>query len=452
MQAKKENNKSSTTRSNKIQNFKIEGGRKLQGSIRTNASKNGSVGLLCASLLNRGKTTLHGISRIEEVFRIIEVMQSIGIKVKWTAQHTVEVLIPKKFDVANLNKVAAIKTRSVIMFAGPLIHYIKKFSLPHAQGCKLGKRTVSAHIYGLEELGVAIKVTNQSYQISYTKLKPGNIVMYESGDTACENLLTAAALIPGKTTIKFASPNYMVQEICYFLQKLGVKIEGKGTTTLVVHGIGKHVNKNIEYYNSEDPIESMMWVTAAIVTHSKLEVTRCPIDFLELELYKLKKMGLRYKILKNYKAQNTYTNLVDILVLPSKLVALEDKIESRPYPGINIDNLPFFGLIAAYASGQTLIHDWVYENRAIYLTELNRLGANVLLADPHRVFINGPTVFKPAQVMCPPALRPSVVIMLAMFAANGKSVLRNVYMINRGYENIVQRFSSIGAKIKSTED
>ena len=142
----------------------------------------------------------------------------------------------------------------------------------------------------------------------------------------------------------------------------------------------------------------------------------------------------------------------DILVLPSKLKALEDKIEARPYPGINIDNLPFFGLIAACAKGQTLIHDWVYENRAIYLTELNRLGGNVLLADPHRVFMQGPTNFKPAQVVCPPALRPSVVIMLAMLAAPGKSILHNVYMIKRGYEDVVKRFNSIGAKIKNTQN
>lgn len=442
-------NKSNNSR---IQNFEITGGRKLGGVIRTNASKNGSVGLLCASLLNKGRTTLHGISRIEEVFRMIEVLESIGVKIKWTALHSVEITPPKKFDIKGLNRDSAIKTRSVIMIAGPLIHSLKSFALPHAQGCKLGKRTVSAHIYGLEEMGIRTRVTNKSYQISYKTLKPAEIIMYESGDTACENLITAAALIPGITTIKFASSNYMVQEICFFLEKLGVKIEGIGTTTLVIHGISEYPNKDIEYFNSEDPIESMMWITAAIVTNSKLEITRCPIEFLELELYKLEKMGLKFKILKKYKAKNGYTSLADILVLPSKLVAPEDKIESRPYPGINIDNLPFFGLIAACAKGQTLIHDWVFENRAIYLTELNRLGANVLLADPHRVFVQGPTEWKSAQVVCPSALRPAVVIMLAMLGSTGKSVLRNVYMINRGYENMAQRFNSIGAKVKSTED
>ncbi len=163
-------------------------------------------------------------------------------------------------------------------------------------------------------------------------------------------------------------------------------------------------------------------------------------------------MGLKFKVLKNYKSKNGRTNLADILIMPSKLKALEDKIEAHPYPGINIDNLPFFGIIAACAKGTTLIHDWVYENRAIYLTELNRLGATVLLADPHRVYVEGPTKWKPAQVVCPPALRPSVVIMIAMLASKGKSVLRNVYMINRGYEDIVKRFNSIGAKMKAVQD
>ncbi len=432
----------------KIPNFEIEGGRKLSGTIVTNTSKNGSVGLLCASLLNKGKTTLHGISRIEEVYRVIEILESIGVQVTWTNKNTVEIQTPKEFSMDTLNKESAIRTRSIIMLAGPLIHRMQNFSLPHAQGCELGKRTVSAHIFGLEELGAKVKVTNENYEISADGLHAGEVIMYESGDTACENILTASSMMDGKTTIKFASSNYMVQEICFFLEKLGVKIEGVGTTTLVVHGV-KEINMDVEYHNSEDPIESMMWITAAIATDSELKIDRSPIEFLELELYKLKKMGLVFECNKVYKSNNGRTNLCDITIFPSKLVALEDKIEARPYPGINMDNLPFFGLIAAKAQGQTLIHDWMYEKRAIYLTDLNRLGAKVILADPHRVFVTGPTRFKTGQLSCPPALRPSVVLMLAMMIAPGKSTLRNVYMINRGHEDIVERFNSIGANIKS---
>ncbi|MEI6280500.1 MAG: UDP-N-acetylglucosamine 1-carboxyvinyltransferase [bacterium] len=427
--------------------FQVNGGKKLSGSIKTNFSKNGSVGLLCASLLNKGITTLHGIARIEEVNRVIEILESIGVQVKWQSQNTVALTPPKQFKLQNINVSSAVKTRSVVMLIGPLIHHLTSFSLPHAQGCNLGKRTIAAHTYALEELGIKIKTTSDDYRISTTKLKPAEIVMYESGDTACENILTAAALIDGVTTISFASANYMVQEICFFLEALGVKIEGIGSSTLIVHGV-KDINKNIEYWNSEDPIESMMFISACIVTDSRLTITRCPIDFLSLELEKLKRMNLKFKILKKYHSYNNRTKLADIEIFPSKLRALADKIHSNPYPGINIDNLPFFVPIAIKASGQTMIHDWVYENRAIYFTELNRFGANITLADPHRVYIQGGTPLKAAQVVCPPALRPSMVILISMLGAPGTSVLRNVYMIFRGYEEIAERLNSIGADIK----
>jgi UDP-N-acetylglucosamine 1-carboxyvinyltransferase len=428
--------------------FQVNGGRKLHGTIKTNFSKNGSVGLLCASLLNSGTTTLHGIARIEEVSRVIEILESIGVKINWLDKNTVKIVPPKILNLKNLNIESAVLTRSVVMLIGPLIHKFPSFSLPHAQGCSLGKRTIAAHIYALEELGVKIKTTNKSYDISAKKLKPAkNIVMYETGETACENILFASALIDGNTTISFMSNNYMVQEICFFLETLGVKIDGVGTSTLTVHGVAE-INKNVEYWNSEDPIESMMFISAGIVTDSKLKITHCPIDFLSLELEKLKRMNLKFKISKEYFSYNKRTKLADIEIFPSKLKALEDKIHANIYPGINIDNLPFFVPIAIRAKGQTMIHDWFYEVRMIYMTELNRLGANVTLADPHRLYIQGGTPLKPAQVVCPPALRQSMVILISMLGAGGTSILRNVYMINRGYEEIAERLNSIGADIK----
>ncbi len=428
--------------------FEVHGGKNLSGTIKTNFSKNGSVGLLCASLLNSGVTTLHGIARIEEVNRVIEILESIGVIVKWLGQNTITITPPVKFNLDSINVNSAIKTRSIIMLIGPLVHKLSSFSIPHAYGCNLGKRTISAHMYALEDVGVKIKTTNTTYDISTKKLKPAkSIIMYETGETACENILFAAALIPGKTTISFMSNNYMVQEICFFLETLGVKIEGIGTSTLTVHGISE-INKNVEYSNSEDPIESMMFISAGIMTDSHMTITRAPIDFLALEMEKLKRMGLKYKISKIYHSYNGRTKLADIEIFPSKLTALSDKIHANIYPGINIDNLPFFVPIAVKAKGQTMIHDWYYENRAIYLTELNRLGADITLADPHRLYINGGTTLKPAQVVCPPALRPSMVILISMLGTAGVSILRNVYMINRGYEEIAERLNSIGADIR----
>ena len=427
-------------------NFEIEGGRKLKGTVETNTSKNIAVALLCASLLNRSKTTLKKMPRIEEVYRVIEILQSIGVRVIWVNGNDIEVIPPKKLTLSKINIDAATKTRSVILLLGPLVHLLARFKLPHPGGCKLGSRTVRPHLFALEKLGVDIKTTEKYHEVSIKKLRPTVIVMYESGDTATENVIMAAARIPGTTTIKLASPNYEVQDLCYFLGKLGVRIEGIGTSTLKIHG-QPEINVPAVYYPSEDPIESMLFLSLAATTGSSITIKRCPIDFLELELLKLEKMGFKYKTLKRYKARNGLTDLVDIQNFPSKLEALEEKIHAM-HPGINMDNLPFFVPVATQAKGQTLIHDWSYENRAIYYVELNKLGADIILADPHRVYINGPTKLKAAEIICPPALRAAAIILIAMLAASGKSVLRNVYSINRGYEDLATRLNKLGAKIK----
>ncbi len=426
-------------------NIRIQGGTKLSGEITTKTSKNGAMGLLAASLLNKGKTTLKNVPKIEEVHRMIEVFQSIGVSVKWN-DNDLEIKTPEKFDLKNMNKASAEKTRSIIMLIAPLIHSFKKFKLPQPGGCNLGSRTVKPHLFALEKLGVTIETKERYYEVSSTELHPSEIVLYESGDTVTENAIIAAALIPGTTVIKYASANYMGQEVCFFLEKCGVKIEGIGTTTITVHGV-KEINANVMYFLSEDPIESMFFLAAAIVTKSTLVIKRCPIDFLEIELLKLEKMGFKYKILKKYKALNGHTNLVDIKTSPSKLTALEDKIECRPYPGLNMDNLPFFAVIATQATGTTLIHDWPYEKRAIYTKDLDKLGADTMLVDPHRLYITGPSKLKGAEVICPPALRPGAIILIGMLAAEGTSTLRNMYSINRGYEDLVARLNSIGAKI-----
>ncbi len=245
----------------------------------------------------------------------------------------------------------------------------------------------------------------------------------------------------------------MVQDVCFYLEALGVKVEGIGTTTLTIHGVSE-INKAVSYYPSEDPTDAMFFLAAAAVTNSSITIERAPIDFLEIELLKMEKMGFKYQITKQYKTNNGQTNLVDIKTSPSleNLKALEEKIAAQPYPGLNIDNLPFFAVIATQAKGQTLIHDWVYEKRAIYYTELERLGAEAILADPHRIYINGPTPLKAAQVVCPPALRPATIILIGMLAAKGTSLLRNVYSINRGYEDLSNRLNKLGAKIKTFQE
>ncbi|MDP3763142.1 MAG: UDP-N-acetylglucosamine 1-carboxyvinyltransferase [bacterium] len=427
--------------------FEIEGGHKLHGEITTNASKNGATHLFAAALVNRGKTTFHNIPRIEEVNRFIEVFKSLGIKVVWTGRHTLTIKPPKTFNVSNINSRATGKIRSALMLIGPLSARLNSFKLPHIGGCKMGERTIAAHRYALEDLGLKIETKENYYHISRSNRFKKEVVMYESSDTGTTNAILRAAVLSQKTTIDFAQQNYMGLEVCYFLKKLGIKIEGIGTKTLTIDG-NPNIKNDLEYSNSEDPVEAMLFITAAIMTRSKLVVRRAPIDFLKVELLKLQKMGLRYSVSKTYLSDNGHTKLTDITIRPSKFKALFDKIHAQPYPGINTDNLPFFVPIATQAVGRTLIHDWMWEDRAIFFTELNKLGAGVRLADPHRVFIDGPTKLRGAQIVSPPALRPAVMLLVAMLGAEGKSTLRNVYAIKRGYENIVERLNKIGAKIK----
>ena len=442
----------SLNQSGKI-DFRINGGKKLSGEIEVKTSKNAAVALLCASLLNHGTTTIRRVAKIEEVNRIIEVLQSIGVKVRWiNDKNDLEITPPARLKLDDINVDAAKRTRTVIMLLGPLLHQYKDFKLPFAGGCNLGKRTIEPHMAGLAPFGLNVDATDECYHITI-KEKPvtRTILLTERGDTTTENIIMAAALYDGEITIRNASPNYMVQDLCFFLKKLGVKINGIGTTTLKIHGV-RSINKNVEYYPSEDPIEAMSLIAAGLVTDSEITVKRAPIEFIEIELAILENMGLKYEVSDEYKARNNETRLVDIKIMKSKLTAPKDKLHSMPFPGVNMDNLPFLGLIATVAKGRTMIHDWTYENRAIYFTELSKLNANIELVDPHRVFITGPTKWKPADIITPPALRPSVVIMLAMLAAPGRSILRDVYSINRGYEDFANRLNMLGADIETLRE
>lgn len=432
--------------------YRVIGGKTLSGEVVINTSKNASVALLAAALLNRGTTTLKRVPRIEEVKRLIEVLESMGVTVVWDRAGDVHITPPETLSLQNLNRAAAEKTRSIAMFIGPLAHRFSSFDLPAPAGCDLGKRSLGAHIDALRQLGIAVTGDEEkhTYHVEVGEKKPAEIVMYEASDTGTENVLMAAALVPGETRIKFASANYMVQDVCVFLESLGVRIEGIGTSTLVVHGIAE-IDADVIGFPTEDPIEAMFFASLAATTGSTLALRRVPIAFMELELTTLGQMGLEYETGRPYLAENGHTLLSDVIIKRSVLHAPPEKIAARPYPGINMDNLPFFVPVATQAAGETMIHDWVYEGRARYYLLMQELGAKMQQLDPHRVVILGPTPLHAAHLEAPPALRPATLLLIGMLAAEGESVLRNVYPINRGYENLHERLCALGASVSATD-
>ncbi len=335
------------------------------------------------------------------------------------------------------------------MLLGSVMHDYSAFQIPYAGGCKLGDRTVAPHLFALEQFGVSITAKTGHYEVVVDKMKPSDrVILYESGNTVTNNALLAAARTEGTTIIQGASADYMVQDLCFFLQKLGVKIKGIGSHVLEVEGV-QTIKKQVTYAPTEDPIEAMFFISAAVTTNSRLLIKRVPVYWIGLELLKLKTMGLPFNVSEKYKATNGIVDLADIQIDKhnGSLAAPVDKLHPNIWPGINPDSLPYFVPMMAVARGRTLIHDWMFENRAIYYTEMIKVGMNVELADPHRIYVHGPTKFNKADVVCPPALRPASLLLIGMLAADGISMLRNVYTINRGYEDIAERLNSLGAKI-----
>lgn len=431
--------------------YYITGAKKLHGEITVQPGKNSPIALLAASLLVAGPVTFKNFSTVEEVHRILELLQSIGVSYEWKDQTTLFLDTSRPLNMDTIDIDVCKKVRASLLFMGALAARTNEFKLYHSGGCKLGNRTVRPHLLALKKLGISISTEETYYTVAVNALVANHVVMYESGDTATENVIMAAVLAPGKTTIKMASANYMVQDLCYFLVACGAKISGIGTTTVHIEGVeGLHAP---EYYEPmPDPVDAMAWISLAITTSSPLIIRDCPIDFLELELEKLQVMGQKFTISPIKKSANAAFDLVDITVHPSELTALPDKLYGRPYPGLNIDAVPLFYPILTQAEGRTMVHDWVYENRALYALEFQKLGAQITLLDPHRIIVEGKTDLVANEIMCPPALRPGMSIVIAMLAAKGTSILRNAYMIERAYGDLSKRLAPLGAEIIRQED
>ncbi|MFB6181554.1 MAG: UDP-N-acetylglucosamine 1-carboxyvinyltransferase [Candidatus Magasanikbacteria bacterium] len=431
--------------------YEIEGPNTVDGDISVSAGKNSTIALMCASVLVEGEVILNNMSHVEDVDRIIEILKSIGAEVEWLSETKLRIDTSMELDISSINKEACKKTRVSLLFIGALAKRKNNFKIYRSGGCKLGERTTRPHRWAMEKLGVEIDNKMDCYDIESSQLKGEKIVMYESSDTATENTIMAAVLADGVTEIRMASANYMVQDLCYFLNKAGADISGIGTTSLNINGVSS-LKDRVEYTIMPDPIEAMTWISLAVTTDSNLTIKNCPLQFLELELEKLSVMGLNFNIENKRKSESDNFKIADIVIKPSELEALPDKLSGRPFPGLNIDAVPLFTPILTQAKGKTLVHDWCYENRAVYYLELQKLGADVLLMDPHRAMIEGQTELLGNEVIAPPAIRPAMAILNAMIAAEGSSVLRNIYPIERGYQDLIPRLKDLGINIKKIQD
>lgn len=416
----------------------ICGGRTLRGEIEVRGAKNATFPLLSATLLTEKECLIRNIPLIEDVFVMIRILESMGAKIEWIGKRDIK--ISTKFvDPFKVNASLVTKLRGSVLLFGSLLARFGWVKLPQPGGCLIGARPITTHLDAFFQLGIQIEQNNNWFYLKVPKkIKTRRVILNEFSVTGTENLLLFLSSIPQRTEILIADGDYPIQELAKFLRKMGVQIQGVGGHRIVIRGRKKL--KGATYKILFDPIEAGTFILMTAVAKGKVLVKNVELEFLSLFLKKLRDFGLPFEILKKKQ----------ILVKPWSYMKI-DKVQAMPYPGIATDLLPLFGVIATQTEGLTLLHDPLYEGRLKYLEELNKMGAQIIFADPHRAIIQGPTPLYGIEVRSPD-LRGGASLISAALIAKGETIINNVYQIDRGYERIEERLQRIGADIKRLSD
>jgi len=417
--------------------FIINGGKVLKGEIEARGAKNAAFPILSATLLTDEVCIIDNIPLIKDVFNFIEILKTLGKKVDWVEERKIQ--IQGKLKEPNKETEELIKKlRGSVLLVGPILARLKRFNLPQPGGCLIGARPISTHLDAFKQLGVAMEVKvdkNREYFVLELKDKPNNkVILNEFSVTATENVLLFASCFEEQTEIKIADCDYEIHDLIKFLTKMGAKITEIDSRGFLIKGSSKLGGAEHKIMN--DPIEAGTFILMAAATKSELTIKNVEISYLELVLKRLKDFGLPIDIIDE----------TTVEIKPWVVLKME-KIQALPYPGIATDLLPLFGVLATQTEGTTLIHDPLYEGRLRYLNELNKMGAQIIFADPHRAIINGPTELRGVGVDTPD-LRGGASLIVGALLAKGETIINNIEQIDRGYERIEERLQKIGADIR----
>ncbi|MEI8103648.1 MAG: UDP-N-acetylglucosamine 1-carboxyvinyltransferase [Candidatus Moraniibacteriota bacterium] len=416
--------------------FRIEGGYPLQGEIEVRGSKNAAAPIIAASLLTTEPCVLHNVPRIEDIFRLLELIQTLGVQVEWLDEHSVRIEA-KEIDPTKIELDATRRMRLSVLLLGSLSGRCGKFSLGHPGGCAIGVRSIETHIDALESLGVKVIQHEKFYEIDTTKKHSGKIILKDFSVTATEIVLMMASVLPGKTVLKIAAAEPHVQDLGHFLQAMGAKIEGLGTHTITIEGV--EALRGAEYTIIPDPIEAATFLILGAATGSKITVKNAHEEHLDLVLKKMREFGMDFEITPDA-----------ITVIPAGHLVSPGRVKPEVYPGIPTDTLSLFGVLAALSDGETLIHDHIFESRFNYVPEIEKMGAKATVLNPHQAIIHGPVELHGTQIKSFD-LRAGAALIIAALAAHGTTTIEDIYQVDRGYERIEERLQKLGAKIERVE-
>lgn len=417
--------------------FVINGGKKLSGEIEVRGSKNAAAPIIAATLLSDEPSVLSNVPLIEDIFRLLEILESMGAKVEWLGERKIRIT-PKGLDVKKIDYDLVKKIRLSILLLGSLGARFEKFELANPGGCKIGKRPLGTHFNALEKMGVKVVQDEKNYIVDATERKSASIVLREFSVTATEIAMMLAASISQKTTIKIAAAEPHVEDLGKFLIKMGAKIKGLGTHTLEIEGKRKLAGAKHEII--PDANEAATFLIMGVATKSSIFVKNAREENLDLVLEKLREMGAEFEIKKD-----------GIGVVPAKKIKALSKIDARIYPGIPTDDQALFGVLATQAEGETLVFDTLFEGRFNYVAEIEKMGAEVTVLNPHQAVFSGPTPLR-GEVITSYDLRAGASLILAALLAKGQSVIKEIYQVDRGYEKIEERLQKLGADIQRVRE
>lgn len=428
--------------------LRIEGQRPLSGQIAVSGSKNAATKILVACLLTRQPCRIRNVPEIEDVRRILELLEGIGAKISWSNPHQVDI-VAEEIHPENIDVDAVRKLRASILLMGALVARCGRIELPGPGGDQIGARPLDTHLTAFQGIGIDVSQSNGNYILQDGSRQDVEVTLPEMSVTATENLMLASVIGSHTVVVHCAAADPSVQDLGWFLISLGAKIEGIGTHTLTIHGIPE-LHGSAGYDVMPDPVETGTFICLAAASRSTLGITGAAPEFLRSELLKFSEVGVRYQLTNIRPANHGHYQLADIQVQPSNELKAIRAVHNMPYPGFNPDLLPPFTVLLTQASGTSLVHDWMYENRLKYVEELNKMGADIFIADPHRILVTGPRALFGSQITNYD-IRTGASLLVASLIASGTSRLAPVYQLDRGYEKIDERLNALGASVHREE-
>jgi UDP-N-acetylglucosamine 1-carboxyvinyltransferase len=429
-----------------MEKFIIHGGVPLNGDVTPSGNKNAALPMLAACLLTREPVTLHNVPEIQDVQAMRALLESLGVSIETVGNHTWRIQAAEVRP-ADLDPELCRRIRASILLAGPMVARSGELNLPPPGGDVIGRRRVDTHILAIKSLGARAKYdrAQRVFRFEADGLKGNNILLDEASVTATENAIMAAVTANGKTVLRNAASEPHIQELCHFINKLGGQIENIGSNTLHITGMPRLHGG--EFSIGPDYLEVVSFIGAAVVTQGSIRICKAGHEYLDMIRLVLRRLGVEWGI----DGETLIVPAGQKLTIEPDLGDAIPEISVMPWPSFPTDLMSIAIVIATQSKGSVLFHDWMYPSRMFFTDKLVGMGAHIVLCDPHRCIVQGPTTLY-GENMESPDIRAGMSLVLAALAAQGESVIRNIGQIDRGYERIDEKLRALGARIERVRE